>query len=70
LLFDEPVEFAGALTSLIPALSCRSCQPNAPVAELVRLSDKSVTDELHTHAPLMMVYGMAELRPTPPPALA
>ena len=25
-----------AVTSLIPALSCRSCRPNAPFAELVR----------------------------------
>jgi hypothetical protein len=36
-----------AITSLIPALSCRSCRPHAPFAELVRLSDKSVADELH-----------------------
>ena len=36
-----------ALTSLIPALSCRSCRPHAPFAELVRLSDKSIADELH-----------------------
>ena len=28
-----------AVTSLIPALSCRSCRPNAPFAELVRLSN-------------------------------
>ena len=27
-----------AVTSLIAALSCRSCRPNAPFAELVRLS--------------------------------
>src|SRR5271168_3992914 len=27
-----------AVTSLIPALSCRSCRPSAPFAELVRLS--------------------------------
>ena len=27
-----------AVSSLIPALSCRSCRPNAPFAELVRLS--------------------------------
>ena len=27
-----------AVTSLIPALSCRSCRPNAPFAELVRSS--------------------------------
>ena len=36
-----------ALTSLITALSCRSCLPHAPLAELVCLSDKSVADELH-----------------------
>jgi hypothetical protein len=35
-----------ALTSLIPSLSCRSCRPHAPFAELVRLSDKSIADEL------------------------
>jgi hypothetical protein len=41
-----------AITSLIPVLSCRSCRPNAPFAELVRLSRKSITDELreqHQH---------------------
>src|SRR5271166_518704 len=27
-----------AVTSLIPAISCRSCRPDAPFAELVRLS--------------------------------
>ena len=26
------------MASLIPALSCRSCRPNAPFAELIRLS--------------------------------
>ena len=36
-----------AVTSLIPALSCRSCQPNAPFAELVRLSRTSIADEMH-----------------------
>jgi len=36
-----------ALTSLIPALSCRACRPHAPFAELVCLSDKSIADELH-----------------------
>ncbi|MFZ1150225.1 MAG: hypothetical protein WAR76_10895 [Xanthobacteraceae bacterium] len=34
------------LTSLIPALSCRSCRPNAPFAELVRLSRTSIADEM------------------------
>jgi len=27
-----------AVTCLIPALSCQSCRPNAPFAQLVRLS--------------------------------
>jgi hypothetical protein len=35
-----------AVTSLIPALSCRSCRPNAPFAELVRLSQTSTADEM------------------------
>jgi hypothetical protein len=35
-----------AVSSLIPALSCRSCRPNAPFAELVRLSRTSVADEM------------------------
>ena len=35
-----------AVTSLIPSLSCRSCRPNAPFAELVRLSKTSVADEM------------------------
>ena len=42
-----------AVTSLIPALSCRSCRPNAPFAELVRLSRTSIADEMreeHTAA--------------------
>src|SRR5215813_4582411 len=34
------------VTSLIPALSCRSCRPNAPFAELVRLSRMSIVDEM------------------------
>ena len=34
-----------AVTSLVPALSCRSCRPNAPFAEL-RLSQKSIADEM------------------------
>jgi len=36
-----------AVTSLIPLLSCRSCLPNAPFAELVRLSRTSIADEMH-----------------------
>jgi hypothetical protein len=35
-----------ALTSLIPALSYRSCRPHAPFAELVRLSKTSVADDI------------------------
>jgi hypothetical protein len=35
-----------AVTSLIPVLSCRSCRPNAPFAELVRLSQRSIADEM------------------------
>jgi hypothetical protein len=35
-----------AVTSLIPSLSCRSCRPNAPFAELARLSQTSIADEL------------------------
>jgi hypothetical protein len=35
-----------AVTSLIPALSCRSCRPNAPpFAELAPLSRTSIADE-------------------------
>jgi hypothetical protein len=35
-----------AVTSLVPALSCRSCRSNAPFTELVRLSRTSVADEM------------------------
>ena len=35
-----------AVTSLIPLLSCRSCRPHAPFAELVRLSPASIADEM------------------------
>jgi hypothetical protein len=35
------------VTSLIPSLSCRSCRPNAPFAELLCLSQYSVADELN-----------------------
>jgi hypothetical protein len=34
------------ITSLIPALSCRSCRAHAPFAELVRLSPNSIADEM------------------------
>jgi len=35
-----------AVTSLIPSLSCHSCRPNAPFAELLRLSQTSIADEM------------------------
>jgi len=35
-----------AVTSLIPALSCRSCRPNAPFAEPARLLRTSIADEM------------------------
>jgi hypothetical protein len=35
-----------AITSLIPSLSCRSCRPHAPFAQLVRLSETSIADEM------------------------
>jgi hypothetical protein len=35
-----------AITSLIPALSCRGCRPNAPFAELVRLSKTDIAEEM------------------------
>jgi hypothetical protein len=35
-----------AVTSLIPWLSCRSCRPHAPFAELVRLSPMSIADQM------------------------
>ena len=36
-----------AVTALTPALSCRSCRPNAPFAELVCLSKSSVAEEYY-----------------------
>ena len=36
-----------AVTALIPALSCRSCRPNAPFAQLVCLSKSSVAEEYY-----------------------
>jgi hypothetical protein len=35
-----------AVSSLTPGLSCCSCRPNAPFAELVRLSRTSIADEM------------------------
>jgi hypothetical protein len=39
---------AAAITSLIPSLSCRSCRPNAPFAELLRLAPASVADDVYS----------------------
>ena len=36
-----------AVTALIPSLSCRSCRPNVPFAELL-LSPSSVADDVYT----------------------
>jgi hypothetical protein len=36
-----------AVTALTPTLSCRSCRPNAPFAELVCLSKSSVAEEYY-----------------------
>jgi hypothetical protein len=35
-----------AVSGLIPALSCRSCRPNAPFAELIRLCKTGIADEM------------------------
>lgn len=35
------------VTSLIPSLSCRTCRPNAPFAELVKLSQTSIAAEVY-----------------------
>ena len=40
------IDTATRRDQLIPALSCRSCRPNAPFAELVRLSRTSIADEM------------------------
>jgi hypothetical protein len=34
------------VTGLIPALSCRACRPQAPFAELVKLSPRSIAGEM------------------------
>ena len=38
---------SAAVTALTPALSCRSCRPNAPFAELICLSKSSVAEEYY-----------------------
>jgi hypothetical protein len=44
-----------AITSLIPSLSCRSCRPNAPFAELLCLALQSVSDEINLPRNQMIV---------------
>jgi hypothetical protein len=36
-----------AVTSLVPALWCRSCRPHEPFAGLVRLSKHSIADDVN-----------------------
>jgi hypothetical protein len=38
---------SAAVTALIPALSCRSCRPNVPFAELACLSKSSVAEDFY-----------------------
>jgi hypothetical protein len=38
------------LTGLIPALSCRSCRPNAPFAEILCVSKTSLAEEMRSGA--------------------
>jgi hypothetical protein len=38
---------SATVTALTPSLSCRSCRPNAPFAELVCLSKSSVAEEYY-----------------------
>jgi heterodisulfide reductase subunit C len=38
--------YPAAITSLIPCLSCRGCRSHAPFAELLRLSSRSIADEM------------------------
>jgi hypothetical protein len=45
-----------AMTSLVPSLSCHSCRPHPPFAELVKLSKTSIADEMRM-APTRRVLG-------------
>ena len=58
-----------AVTSLIPALSCRSCRPNAPFAELVRLSKTSIADEMREEHRRRIVNWRSNLTPDRRPIL-
>jgi hypothetical protein len=42
---------------LVAALSCCSCRPNAPFAELVRLSQTSIADELDVSRTRTVIGG-------------
>jgi hypothetical protein len=53
-----------AVTSLIPALSCRSCRPNARFAELVRLSRTSIADEMREEHTRRVVSSDRQIRST------
>jgi hypothetical protein len=44
--YGPEADVPNRLTGLIPALSCRSRRPQAPFAELVRLSGKTIADEM------------------------
>ena len=41
---------SAAVTALTPALSCRSCRPNAPFAKLVCLSKASLAEEYYAES--------------------
>jgi hypothetical protein len=45
-----------AVINLIPSLSCRSCRPKAPFAELVQLSRTGIADEMR-----VQLHGFADL---------
>jgi hypothetical protein len=45
------------VTSLVSALSCKSCRPHAPFVELVRLSPTSVADEMHEERSRQVLGG-------------
>jgi hypothetical protein len=57
-----------AVTSLIPALSCRSCRPNAPFAELVRLSRTGIADEIRARSTGGECLASSEPAPAAPPS--
>jgi hypothetical protein len=52
-----------AVSSLIPALSCRSCRPNAPFAELVKLSGMNIADEMREEHRRRVLASSGPARP-------